>query len=161
MIWLAICLFIYIFDPPIIKGISFLQIGIFISFAYVCFRHQEVVKLIANRFTRKFWSKIGIYIVYCFILNIILFVFKQSDTLIAEKNLSEAVSVLTTYSMLLLPVVAILVFAKRHKLDTVDIINTLIITYMMQFVLVVLAFLFPGIKNTFVTLIFNNSNNEL
>ncbi len=159
-ILLSAFLFMLIFNPPLIRGIDFIKVSAALALMYIIFNYQRFKAFISKPKAKSSLSFFAIYILYGMGVNTVWALIRSADSQHSNLNLSEGISLVTTYLLLFIPVIAVCLYAEKNRIDFIGMLECLLIAFCCQAFLAIIAFISPDIKRSFVELIYQNSGNS-
>lgn len=157
---LSAFLFMLIFNPPLVRGLDFVKVSAAIALMYIVLNFKKFESFINQPRVKSALSFFLIYIIYGFGVNIVWALIRSSDLEHSNLNLSEGVSLVTTYLLLFIPVIAICMYSEKNRIDFIGVLECLLIAFSCQAILAIIAYISPDIKSSFVELIYRNSGNS-
>ena len=157
---LSTFLFMLIFNPPLIRGIDFIKVSAAIALVYITFNYKRFEVFLSKPKVKSSLSIFVIYILYGLGVNTVWALIRSTDPEHSNLNMSEGISLITTYLLLFVPVIAVCLYTEKNRIDFLGVVECLLIAFSCQAFLVIIAFISPDIKKNFVDLIYQNSSNS-
>lgn len=153
----TIAFFLVVFNPPLIRGISFTPIAIAISFIYVIFHSRYASRIIYSKVVKK-WMKILLMIFVYYAFGVAVNIVIRCDS--AYEIISNYISTLIYNISIIFVSVAIVLVAYKNKYDMEDLFDCYIGAGVIEAFLGIASFLNPSIKAVLNNMVINNSTSE-
>lgn len=149
---IVIFLFIIIYNPPVVKGLSFTMVFSIISFIYIVLNINYLLYILSNRTLKKFLSLMALFLIYYFI-----------EAIINSLSTNIGLSIMSDWGAFFVQCIAgvfvslsIVLYFLKNNYTLNYLLKCLIYVALLQCFFVFASLVSPSIKNSLVNLMLND-----
>ncbi len=152
-IFLIIYIFVFVYNPPLIKGIDLERILAILSVIYIFLNYGVCIQIWKQNVIRKFFIRglgVCMYAVLCVLINMMI----RGNTFSDYSSSLIGLILSVFYSVIF--GLTILIVCRKEKIESREICLIFCVTILIQAMLAILAFVFPDIRTFFTETISHN-----